>query len=116
MNKRVLVTGMNGQVGSKIMALRYDYPFELIPIGRYDWNMASDPDIANSLVKKYKPNVVINAAAYTNVDKAEEDSKTAYAINALAVGELAKACREQNIPLLHVSTDYVFDGTKETPI
>ena len=43
--------------------------------------------------------MVINAAAYTNVDKAEEDSKTAYAINALAVGELAKACREQNIPL-----------------
>ena len=59
---------------------------------------------------------MINPAAYSNVDSAEDDQKTAFTVNATAVGELAKACRTANIPLLHVSTDYVFDGTKSRHI
>mgnify|MGYP001334165669 CR=1 FL=1 len=115
MTKRVLVTGVNGQVGSAIMALKHDYSFDFIYIERADWDMAKNPKSAYELIRKNKPDLVINPAAYTNVDQAEEEQETAYIVNATAVGELAKACKESNIPLLHLSTDYVFDGTKKTP-
>jgi len=115
MSARILVTGVNGQVGSAIMALKDEYPFELISISRADWDMAKEPEKAAELIEQYQPAIVINPAAYTNVDGAEDDQETAFAVNASAVGELAKACEKADIPLLHVSTDYVFDGTKETP-
>ena len=115
MSARILVTGINGQVGSAIMALKDDYPFELIPISRADWDMAKEPEKAAQLIEQYQPAIVINPAAYTNVDGAEDDQEVAFAVNASAVAELAKACEKADIPLLHVSTDYVFDGTKETP-
>lgn len=114
MSARILVTGVNGQVGGAIMALKGDYPFELIPISRADWDMAKEPEKAAELIEQHQPAIVINPAAYTNVDGAEDDQKTAFAVNATAVGELAKACKKANIPMLHVSTDYVFNGTKET--
>ena len=97
------------------MALKDDYPFELIPISRANWNMAKEPEKAAELIEQHQPAIVINPAAYTNVDGAEDDQDTAFAVNASAVAELAKACEKADIPLLHVSTDYVFDGTKETP-
>ena len=115
MSKRILVTGVSGQVGSAIMSLKDDYPFDFIPISRSNWDMANKAAKAFDTIEKYKPNIVINPAAYTNVDGAENDQETAYAVNATAVGELAKACQKFNIPLLHVSTDYVFDGKKDTP-
>ena len=115
MTVRILVTGVNGQVGGAIMALKDDYPFELIPISRADWDMAKEPEKATELIEQHQPDIVINPAAYTNVDGAEEDQETAFVVNASAVAELAKACKKADIPLLHVSTDYVFDGTKETP-
>ena len=97
------------------MSLKNDYPFELIPVSRADWDMAREPRKAVKLIEQHQPDMVINPAAYTNVDGAEEDQKTAFAVNATVVGELAGACQQANIPLLHVSTDYVFDGTKGTP-
>ena len=112
---RILVTGINGQVGGAIMALKDDNPFGLIPISRAEWDMAKEPEKAAELIEQYQPAIVINPAAYTNVDGAEDDQETAFTINATAVCELAKACQQANIPLLHVSTDYVFDGTKEMP-
>ena len=115
MSVRILVTGVNGQVGRAIMALKDEYPFELIPISRADWDMAKEPEKAAELIEQRQPAIVINPAAYTNVDGAEDDQQAAFAVNASAVGELAKACEKADIPLLHVSTDYVFDGTKETP-
>ena len=115
MSVRILVTGINGQVGGAIMALKDDNPFGLIPISRAEWDMAKEPEKAAELIEQYQPAIVINPAAYTNVDGAEDDQETAFTINATAVCELAKACQQANIPLLHVSTDYVFDGTKETP-
>ena len=115
MSAHILVTGVNGQVGGAIMALKDDYPFELIPISRANWNMAKEPEKAVELIEQYQPAIVINPAAYTNVDGAEDDQEAAFAVNASAVAELAKACEKADIPLLHVSTDYVFDGTKETP-
>lgn len=115
MSGRILVTGVNGQVGRAIMALKDDSPFVLIPLSRADWDMAKEPEKAAELIEHYQPDIVINPAAYTNVDGAEDDQETAFAVNASAVAELAKACEKADIPLLHVSTDYVFDGTKETP-
>jgi len=115
MSVRILVTGINGQVGGAIMALKDDNPFGLIPISRAEWDMAKEPEKAAELIEQYQPAIVINPAAYTNVDGAEDDQETAFTINATAVCELAKACRQANIPLLHVSTDYVFDGTKDAP-
>ena len=112
---RILVTGVNGQVGSAIMALQDKHPFELIPISRADWDMAKEPGKATELIARHRPGIVINPAAYTNVDGAEEDQEAAFTVNATAVGELASACRQGNIPMLHVSTDYVFDGAKEAP-
>lgn len=111
----ILVTGVNGQVGSAIMALKDDFPFEIVPVSRADWDMAKEPEKAFELIRKHQPDIVINPAAYTNVDGAEDDQKNAFAVNAIAVSELAKVCKQVNVPLLHVSTDYVFDGTKETP-
>jgi dTDP-4-dehydrorhamnose reductase len=115
MSARILVTGINGQVGSAIMALKDEYRFELIPISRADWDMAKEPEKAAELIEQHRPAIVINPAAYTNVDGAEDDQETAFAVNASSVAELAKACEKADIPLLHVSTDYVFDGTKEAP-
>lgn len=115
MSQRVLVSGVNGQVGSAIMLLQQRCPFELIPISRAEWDMAEKPAKIVDLIKKYEPAAFINPAAFTNVDGAERDYKTAYAVNVKAVGELAKACKKASIPLLHVSTDYVFDGTKNSP-
>ena len=97
------------------MALKNSYPFELIPTSRNDWDMAKEPEKAGELIEHYKPDVIINPAAYTDVDGAEDDPETATKVNASAVGELAKSCNKANIPLLHVSTDYVFDGAKEAP-
>ncbi|MDC3279084.1 dTDP-4-dehydrorhamnose reductase [Litorivicinus sp.] len=115
MSARILVTGVNGQVGGAIMAVKDYYPFEFIPISRAEWDMAKEPEKAAELIEQHQPDIVINPAAYTNVDGAEDNKEAAFSVNATAVCDLAKACQQADIPLLHVSTDYVFDGTKEMP-
>ncbi len=72
-------------------------------------------DAVFGTVARLAPSAVINAAAYTNVDKAETDADTAFSVNRDGARHLAQACAEATIPLIHVSTDYVFDGTKRTP-
>ena len=94
MSVRILVTGINGQVGGAIMALKDEYPFELIPVSRAEWDMAEEPEKAAELIEQYQPAIVINPAAYTNVDGAEDDQEAAFAVNASAVAELAKACEK----------------------
>lgn len=115
MPKSVLVTGFTGQVGSALLAQKDIYPFKFNPIGRNEWDMAIDPGKALYLIEKHRPDVVINPAAFTDVDGAEKKQAIAHTVNATAVGELAKACKKYQIPLLHLSTDYVFDGAKKTP-
>ncbi|HRW29594.1 MAG TPA: dTDP-4-dehydrorhamnose reductase [Emcibacteraceae bacterium] len=75
----------------------------------------TDPAKTDEIFEKYKPDVVINAAAYTAVDKAEEEEQKARAVNALAVKFLSEKCRQKNAFLIHISTDYVFDGKSATP-
>ena len=112
---RVLITGSNGQLGNEIRILGEDYTdFEFI------YTDINELDITDSLeVDAFcllnQPQVIINCAAYTAVDKAESDEKTALRINAVAVENLSKAAARIGALMVHISTDYVFDGNNCTP-
>ncbi len=107
---KTLVTGASGMLGQAVMETWSD----LDPIGFdvQDLDITSPPQIAK-ILDLYQPNVVVNCAAYTAVDKCEEDEFLAGRINGTAVGFLAKACKLRDIRLIHISTDYVFDGKNE---
>lgn len=109
---KVLITGCHGQVGRELMLLAASYGCEAMGVGRDELDITDQNAVAQA-IHKYSPDAVINAAAYTAVDKAEEDSAAAKAVNATAVSYLAQACADADIPLIHISTDYVFDGSKD---
>ena len=109
--KKILVTGANGQLGSEIKMLAPDYPhFNFIFTDIEDFPLDQSEVIVENF-NKIQPDVVINCAAYTAVDKAEQDAVVADAINHLAIATLATLCTESATKLVHISTDYVFDGT-----
>ncbi len=113
--KKVLITGSNGQLGSEIRRLEKNYPefaFTYTDVGELD---LTDEKAINNFLHNTSFDVCINCAAYTAVDKAEDDRDLARLINVTAVEYLAKACTAQNTFLVHVSTDYVFDGTNYRP-
>ena len=112
---KILITGINGQVGSALVRQAQDKGHEVVAISREQWDMALSPEQGEDLVLEAKPDLVINPAAYTNVDGAEDDEATALKVNADAPRALSKGCKQLDIPIFHVSTDYVFDGTKEEP-
>ncbi len=110
---RILLFGKSGQVGSELqplLATRGD----LIAVGRAEVDL-SDPAAAERLIAAEKPQWVINAAAYTAVDKAEAEPELAQLLNADVPGVMARAARAVNAPFIHYSTDYVFDGGAQTP-
>ncbi|WP_342146807.1 dTDP-4-dehydrorhamnose reductase [Rickettsiella endosymbiont of Aleochara curtula] len=109
---KLLLTGAHGQVGHEIIDLAVKYNLELYPLTHQQLNI-TDFEQLKQAVAVIKPNYIINAAAYTAVDKAEKDSECAFAVNALGVKHLAKIAQEYDIPLLHISTDYIFDGQKK---
>ncbi|KQX44821.1 MULTISPECIES: dTDP-4-dehydrorhamnose reductase [unclassified Ensifer] len=112
---RIVVTGLKGQVVQSFVEQgngRSD--FEVIPLGRPQLDL-KDPSCIDGVIRAAAPDVIISAAAYTAVDHAEADETRAYAINAVAPQELARVAKALNIPIIHLSTDYVFDGTKSTP-
>lgn len=111
----ILVTGANGQLGSELKDLSSLYSndtFIFTDIAELD--ICNHTDVKEFIVKK-EINIIINCAAYTAVDKAEEQEDLANAINHLAVKNFASIAKEYNIKLIHVSTDYVFDGTNHVP-
>lgn len=111
----ILVTGANGQLGQSLQFIAPNYPqIEFV------FCSSSDLDITNAanvreVFNTYKPNYCINAAAYTAVDKAESETEKATAINVTGAKNLAKSCAEFQTVLLHVSTDFVFDGNAQKP-
>ncbi|MFC0771695.1 dTDP-4-dehydrorhamnose reductase [Terrimonas alba] len=115
MRKKILVTGANGQVGEELHKLAKSYTsFEFIFATRK--RLALDnPAKIGEYIYNNKPDYLINCAAYTAVDKAESEEELAYTINAEAPKEMAIACEANNIQLVHVSTDYVFDGKGNSP-
>lgn len=111
----VLVTGANGQLGQSIQSIANNYPeieFVFCDSEKLD---ITDYDNVNAVFNEFIPNYCINAAAYTAVDKAESEPAKAFSINVLGPQNLAKICKMNNTILVHISTDFVFDGTKKTP-
>ena len=110
----ILVTGANGQLGHEMqrVALQSNNNYIFTDVEELD---ITDYNAVISFMSKEKINVVVNCAAYTNVDKAEDDEVTAFLINAKAVENLANACKCNNATLIHVSTDYVFNGDANIP-
>ena len=110
---RILLTGKNGQVGWELE--RALAPLgEVIACDRTELDLAN-PDQIVAVVRETKPQIIVNAAAYTAVDKAESEPEPAHAINARAPGILAEEAKKLGALLVHYSTDYVFDGTKAGP-
>jgi len=112
---KILVTGSNGQLGNEIGMLRSAYPsYEFLLTDLAELDITHEQAI-DELFSQYKPAVVINCAAYTAVDKAEQEEKIAFLINSSAVGNLARAASKHHALLVHISTDYVFDGKNHRP-
>lgn len=113
---KVLVTGINGQVGQEFIqsSLADKYNVEIIGYDKSSLNIA-DLATVQSVLNKEKPDVIINTAAYTAVDKAEEDTDLAYKVNEIGPKNLAEVCNSLQIPIIHISTDYVFDGETNSP-
>ncbi len=107
--KKILLTGVNGQVGHALRTRLAQY--ELIALSREQLDLTKVHDIRR-IVRDIKPDLIINPAAYTAVDKAESEPELAYAINATATQILAEEAARLNAALIHFSTDYVYDGTK----
>ncbi len=112
---RILVTGANGQLGKELKNIAHSFP-------QYEFTFLSKEDLPVhhfELVRIYfntlKPDFCINCAAYTAVDRAEEEKVLAFQVNGEAVGVLAAICKEKHSKFLHVSTDYVFDGKENKP-
>ena len=115
MRKKILVTGANGQLGMELQQLSKAYPlFEFIFTTREEMPL-DNPGAISNFIAKHQPQYFINCAAHTAVDKAESEKELAYQINAEAPGIIAKACKENNVQLIHISTDYVFNGTGTVP-
>ena len=107
---KILITGVNGQVGHALMRELTDY--ELIGLTRQDCDL-TNLDQIKEVIDHYQPELIINPAAYTKVDKAEDEPELAFQINRDAPKVMAEKAREYHIPLIHFSTDYVFDGEKK---
>jgi len=112
---KILITGANGQLGTEIRELAPEYPqfdFRYTDIAELDITNAADVDAYFGL---HRPDAIINCAAYTAVDKAETDAETALLVNATASGNLARAAHANGCFVVHVSTDYVYDGLNYRP-
>ena len=117
MHKKILVTGSNGQVGTAlrtIAASEKTAPLEFVFTDRGELDI-TDIDAIEKAVKEYDVDTIVNCAAYTAVDKAEEEEANAKRINADAVGYLARICKTYDVGLIHLSTDYVFGGHATQP-
>src|SRR5437762_13631137 len=111
----IVITGAGGQLGKELNELASSYPqFNFIFLTKEELPVHKFEAVRNFL-KSNRPQYCINCAAYTAVDKAESEKELAFLINGEAVGILAAACKENNTRLIHISTDYVFDGNATTP-
>ncbi|MBI4921068.1 MAG: dTDP-4-dehydrorhamnose reductase [Devosia nanyangense] len=112
---RVVVTGREGQVVQSLLTRAARHPeIDIVPLGRPDLDLTDLGRIAPAIADA-RPDILISAAAYTSVDKAEDEPGLAYRVNAEAPAELARAARLVGAPIIHLSTDYVFDGASERP-
>ena len=111
---KVLVTGANGQLGYDVIKVLNARQIECKGVGRDDFDI-TDSVATDDYIKKYKPDVVVHCAAYTAVDKAEDDYETCYKVNVVGTENIAKSCRSIDAKMLYVSTDYVYGGNGIEP-
>lgn len=111
---RILVCGANGQVGHEVVKRAAGFGLEALGMSRAMLDISQADEVARA-VRQVQPGLIINAAAYTHVDNAETHAEQAYAVNRDGVAHLADAARNAGIPLLHISTDYVFSGAADAP-
>jgi dTDP-4-dehydrorhamnose reductase len=110
---KILLLGHKGMLGSDLL-LKLNMEHEVVGMDKEEIDIVSAEECAKA-IKDTAPNIVINAAAYTNVDGCETAKEECFAVNAEAVKNIAEACRDKNIRIIHFSTDYVFDGTGTQP-
>ena len=114
--QKIIVTGAGGQLGQELQVLASAFPsFDFVFADRNQLPI-NDPAGVSAFFNEYQPDWCINCAAYTAVDKAESEKEAAFGINGDAPGYLASACRSAGARLIHISTDYVFDGSSATPL
>ena len=114
--KKILIIGGNGQLGNCLNKLSSEYTLDYeFHFTDYDTLDITNQKQINEYFSEYEPHYCINVSAYTAVDLAEQEKEKAFAINAEGVGYLAEACAEKGIDLIHISTDYVFDGNTNIP-
>ena len=113
--KKILVTGANGQLGKELRDIASNFPeFEFLFLSREDLPI-HHYELVRNMFDGFKPDYCINCAAYTAVDKAEQESELAFIINAESVGILAAVSKEHHCKFIHISTDYVFSGDSPMP-
>ncbi|MBS1600674.1 MAG: dTDP-4-dehydrorhamnose reductase [Bacteroidetes bacterium] len=116
MSTKILITGSNGQLGQELKKIASGFrEFECVFLSKEDLPI-QHAETVNRYFLSAQPDYCINCAAYTAVDKAESEKQIAFLINADAVGVLASACGLRGTKLIHISTDYVFDGNSSTPL
>lgn len=108
---RVLVTGAAGQVGSELIQRGEELGLQMLAVDHQELDLRQQSAV-DRCIQKLQPDILINAAAYTAVDKAESEPELAYAVNRDGAANLARACADSHLPLFHLSTDYIFDGRK----
>ncbi|MGL4406038.1 MAG: dTDP-4-dehydrorhamnose reductase, partial [Notoacmeibacter sp.] len=115
---RILVTGKQGQVVQALLQRGHEIGVEVQTVGRPEMDMA-DPaqtfSAVQAAIAAHQPDIIVNAAAYTAVDQAEDEPELAFAINGASAGAVARAAAQASLPVIQISTDYVFDGTKDSP-
>lgn len=111
---KILITGAGGQLGLELASLLPERDHQVTALSRRELDIA-DPGSVSDALEEYSPDLVVNAAAYTNVDGCETEPELAYRVNALGPRNLAQGCERRGRGLLHVSTNYVFDGRSDRP-
>jgi dTDP-4-dehydrorhamnose reductase len=109
---KILVVGREGQLARSLAELADASALQVVALGRPDIDLADEKSVV-AVIARERPDAVVNAAAYTAVDSAEDEPALANAINALGAEYVARACAANSIPVVHISTDYVFDGMKD---
>lgn len=113
---KILVTGKNGQLGSELYDLQSQYPqYEMLFVDREQMDL-SNPEQILEVLNTEKPEVIVSAGAYTAVDKAESDQELCNTVNHIAVQTIGEWAAAHQAKVIHISTDYVFDGNSETPL